>query len=118
MLYMSLAMAMWAIIEHIPSFFTQRYTTFEIVWLLFVAVGLLGFVCLYGFDQAAEVAPTRKSAPFAMIQPIYLIGIDFGLRGINPGRLSLAAAGLVIACFGLLTWRNKNLRANTEVPYV
>lgn len=129
MLYMSLAMAMWAIIDHIPGFFTQRYTTFEIwllYWvtpngwdmLLFVAVGLLGFVCLYGFDKADEVAPTRISAPNAMIQPIYLTGINFGLRGINPGRLSLAAAGLVIACFGFLTWRDKNLRTNIEVPHV
>jgi hypothetical protein len=63
-------------------------------------------------------APTWISAPFAMIQPIYLMGIDFGLRAINPGRLSLAAAGLVIASFGFLTWRNKNLRTNTEVPHV
>jgi drug/metabolite transporter (DMT)-like permease len=110
------ALTVWVILSVLMPFYWVTPNGWDM--LLFVAVGLLGFVCLYGFDKAAEVAPTWKSAPFAMIQPIYLIGIDFGLRGFNPGRLSLAAAGLVIACFGLLTWRNKNLRTITEVPHV
>ena len=86
--------------------------------LLFAAIGILDLISIYGFDKAAELAPTWVSAPIMMMQPILLIAIDFGFRGISPGWLSLVAIGLIFASFGFLAWRTMPLRKNFGTPHV
>jgi drug/metabolite transporter (DMT)-like permease len=110
------AFSVWIVLSFLMPFYWVTPNVWDM--LLFVAIGLLGFLCIYGFDKAAEIAPTWVSAPFAMIQPLLIIGIDLGFRGINPGRLSLAAALLILACFGYLAWRNSPLRTNPGYHHV
>lgn len=83
-----------------------------------LSLGMVGFIGIYGFDKAVETAPTWVSAPFALVQPIIFTGLNFILRGINPGRLSLAASGLVLACFGFLLWRTSPLRLKSGINNV
>ncbi len=110
------AFSVWIILSMIVPFYWVTPNGWDM--LLFVAIGLLGFVCIYGFDKAAELAPTWVTAPIMMMQPILLIAIDFGFRGINPGRLSLVAIGIIFAGFGFLAWRTMPLRINFGTPHV
>ena len=101
------AFSVWIILSVLMPFYWVTPKGWDI--LLFIAIGILGFFCIFGFDKAAEVAPTWLSAPFALIQPILVIGIDWLLHGINPGRLSIASAAFILAGFALIAWRHNPL---------
>jgi len=83
--------------------------------LLLIVIGLTGYICILGFDRAAELAPTWVSAPFGYIQPILVLLTDWKLRGIYPGIMSLAAAGFILIALFVLLWmaRKKQLPAGS-----
>lgn len=115
-LYASLfytAFSVWIVLSVLMPFYWVTPNGWDL--LLFAAIGILGLICIFGFDKAAELAPTWVSAPFTMVQPLLVVALNFGLHGINPGRLSLAAIGLVLLCFGYLAWRY--LKLNPQPGY-
>ncbi len=97
------AFSVWIVLSVLMPFYWVTPNALDL--LLFAAIGIVGLIGIFGFDKAAELAPTWVTAPFTMIQPILIIALNFGLYGINPGRLSMAAGGLIIACFGFLALR-------------
>lgn len=97
------AFSVWIILSFFMPFYWVTPTFSDL--LLFIAIGLLGYICIYGLDKAAEVAPTWVIAPFAFSQPVLILLSRWFLHHTFPGRLSLAAAGLIILCIGFLTWR-------------
>jgi drug/metabolite transporter (DMT)-like permease len=110
------AFSVWVVLSFLMPFYWVTPNWQDM--LVFIAIGLVGFVGIYGFDKAVEAAPTWVSAPFALVQPIVFTGLNFILRGINPGRLSLAASGLILACFGILLWRASPLRLKSGIKNV
>ncbi len=110
------ALSVWLVLSVLMPFFWVTPSAWDL--LLFAAIGLLGFVCLVGFDKAAELAPTWVTAPFSLVQPLFILAINWGLRGINPGRLGLAAVGLLLAAFGFLLWRKSPLPAHHGKAHV
>jgi len=106
------AFSVWIVLSFLMPFFWVTPTFADL--LLFAAIGLLGYFAIYGFDKTAEVAPTWVAAPFAFIQPVLVLLADWMVRGLNPGRLSLAAAGFVAICIGFLAWRNSHNHLDTH----
>jgi len=98
------ALTVWIVLSAFMPFYWVPPTGWDM--LLFASIGLLGFLGLLGFDKAAEIAPTWVSAPVGFIQPVLVVLGDWAVRGIYPGRLSLAAAGLVIVYLGFLFYQN------------
>lgn len=98
------AFSVWVVLSFLMPFYWVTPTGWDLI--LFAAIGLLGYVCIYGFDKAAELAPTWVSAPFAMIQPVLILLSGWFVRSIFPGRLSLAMGGLIFLILGYLAWRN------------
>jgi drug/metabolite transporter (DMT)-like permease len=101
------AFSVWIVLSMLMPFYWVTPTWRDV--LLFIALGLVGYIGLYGFDKAAEAGPTWQSAPFGFIQPVLILFSDWVLRGVFPGRISLAAAGLVAVSLGFLIWRNFSL---------
>jgi len=108
------AFSVWIVLSFLMPFYwvTPNLQDF----LLLAAIGLLGYYCIYGFDKAAEVAPTWVSAPFAFIQPVLILLNEWLLFGRYPGRLSLAAGGLLLFCIGFLAWRNSTKQRKLPTP--
>jgi len=88
------AFSVWIVLSFVMPFVWVTPNGFDL--LLFAAIGLLGYVCIFSFDKAAELAPTWVSAPFAFIQPVLIIISEWTLRNYFPGRLSLGLAGLIV----------------------
>lgn len=97
------AFSVWIVLSFLMPFYWVNPTGTDL--LLFAGIGLLGFVCIYGFDKAAELAPTWVSAPFAFVQPVLILLSEWIVRHYFAGRLSLGVAGLIVAALGLLIWR-------------
>ena len=53
-----LAMAMWAVIENIPGFLSQHYTSFEIVWLRY-SVHIVFMLVIFGPRVKLRLVRTR-----------------------------------------------------------
>ena len=100
------AFSVWIVLSFLMPFYWVAPTGVDL--LLFAAIGLLGFVCILGFDKAAELAPTWVSAPFAFVQPVLVLFGDWALRNFFPGRLSLGVTGLIAISLGFLLWRSLN----------
>jgi len=106
-LYASLfytAFSVWIVLSFLMPFYWVTPTLGD--FLLLAAIGLIGYVGIYGFDKAAEVAPTWVSAPVAFLQPVLVLFSTWWVYNTNPGRLSLAAAGFVVLSIGFLAWKN------------
>lgn len=97
------AFSVWVVLSALMPFYWVTPNLADT--LLFSAIGLIGYVCLYGFDKAAELAPTWVSAPFGYTQPVLVLLTDWKLHGLYPGRIALGAAGLLIICLGVTTLR-------------
>jgi len=102
------AFSVWLVLSFFMPFYWVKPAAGDL--LIFAAIGLLGFICIYGFDKAAELAPTWVSAPFAYVQPVLMLLTEWSLHNHHPGRLSLAAAFMLLAYFGLLAWQRKWIR--------
>lgn len=88
------AFSVWIVLSFIVPFVWVTPSGLDL--LLLAAIGLVGYICIFSFDKAAELAPTWVSAPFAFIQPILVLISDWALHNYFPGRLSIGLAGLAV----------------------
>ncbi len=99
------AFSVWLVLSFILPFYWVTPTLSD--WLVFIAIGLIGYWAIYGLDKAVEHAPTWIVAPFAFTQPIFVLVFDFAFSGQLPGRSALAGAALIAACLAFLAWTGR-----------
>jgi len=69
----------------------------------FVVIGLLGYLLLLALDRAAAVAPVFVLAPFAYLQLVAALGLEWGAGQARPGA-EAAIAIMLIAAIALFMW--------------
>lgn len=88
LLFMSLGMFMWAVIENIPRFFSQHYTTFQIVWMRY-SVHILFMLALFVPRFKTRMFRTRRLG-WQLVRGLLMMGMHltfiFAIRSLSVGQ--------------------------------
>lgn len=84
-LYMAMAMALWAVIENVAQLFTQHYSSFQIVWMRY-SVHLLFMLLVFGPRVRLRMVRTRRLGK-QMLRGMLMMGMHlsfiFAVRSIS-----------------------------------
>jgi drug/metabolite transporter (DMT)-like permease len=92
----------------VPSFW--QAPTLESI-LLWVSIGLFGFLGLFTLDRACEMAPASIVAPFAYTQPIWILILSCLVSGQFPGRFAILGVLIIVGSGLYLLWSGIGLQS-------
>lgn len=79
------------------------------VWVLYLAIGIVGTVGQITMTYAMKLAPASVAAPFEYTQIIWAVLFDVAIWGVAPSAMTLTGAAIVIAT-GLYIFRREARR--------
>jgi drug/metabolite transporter (DMT)-like permease len=73
--------------------------------VVFIGVGILGYLALLALDRMAAAAPVSLSAPFVFMQLVFMVAIGRAEGLVRTRSHFVFGALLIVAAIGLLWWR-------------